>query len=171
MLNRKHPLYVLGNQIDWSIFEQEFGPLYVENFGRPGLPIRLVVGLHYLKYAYNESDELVVERLLENPYWQYFCGFEYFQHEVPLDPSSLVRWRKRVGSEGIGGDREATQGDGRDCEEEGVDEDSASGAGQCGYDGTGEGGGISDGCAVVSQDAGGVGTGSEARGDRVAAEL
>jgi len=59
------------------------------------------VGLHYLKYAYNESDESVVERLLENPYWQYFCGFEYFEHEVPLDPSSLVRWRRRVGSEGM----------------------------------------------------------------------
>ena len=49
ILNRNHPLYVLGNQIDWSVFEQEFGSLYVENVGRPGLPIRLVVGLHYLK--------------------------------------------------------------------------------------------------------------------------
>jgi IS5 family transposase len=101
VLNREHPLCVLANQMDWSIFEQEFGPLYVEGFGRPGLPIRLVVGLHYLKYAYNESDESVVERFLENPYWQYFCGFEYFQHEFPLDPSSWVRWRRRVGSEGM----------------------------------------------------------------------
>jgi IS5 family transposase len=101
MLNREHPLYRLANQIDWSAFEQEFGLLYVEGFGRPGLPIRLVVGLHYLKYAYNESDESVVERFLENPYWQYFCGFEYFQQEFPLDPSSLVRWRRRVGSEGM----------------------------------------------------------------------
>ena len=101
ILDRKHPLHVLANQIEWSVFEQEFGPLYVENIGRPGLPIRLVVGLHYLKYVYNESDESVVERFLENPYWQYFCGFEYFEHEMPLDPSSLVRWRKRVGSEGM----------------------------------------------------------------------
>src|SRR4030043_1553778 len=100
VLNREHPLYVLANQIDWSIFEQEFGPLYVENLGRPGLPIRLV-GLHYLKYASNESDESVVGRFLENPYWQYFCGFEYFEHEVPLDPSSLGRWRRRVGTEGM----------------------------------------------------------------------
>jgi IS5 family transposase len=101
VLNREHPLCVLANQMDWSIFEQEFGPLYVEGFGRPGLPIRLVVGLHYLKYTYNESDESVVECFLENPYWQYFCGFEYFQHEFPLDPSSLVRWRRRVGSKGM----------------------------------------------------------------------
>jgi IS5 family transposase len=64
---------------------------------RSRLPTRLIVSLHYLKHAFNESDELVVERFLENPYWQYFCGFEYFQHELPLDLFSLVRWRKRLG--------------------------------------------------------------------------
>ena len=67
ILNRDHPLYGLANEVDWSVFEQQFGPLYVENLGRPGLSIRLVVGLHYLKYCYNESDESVVERFLENP--------------------------------------------------------------------------------------------------------
>ncbi|EMY02574.1 transposase PF05598 domain protein, partial [Leptospira interrogans str. 2002000626] len=35
--------------------------------GRPGLRIRLLVGLHYLKHAYNVSDEKVVEGYLENP--------------------------------------------------------------------------------------------------------
>ena len=101
ILNREHPLYRLANEIDWSVFEEEFGSLYVDNVGRPGLPIRWVVGLHYLKYSFNESDESVVERFLENPYWQYFCGFEYFEHEIPLDPSSLVRWRRRVGPLGM----------------------------------------------------------------------
>jgi hypothetical protein len=48
-----------------------------------------------------ESDESVVDRLLENPYWQYFCGFEYFQHELSLDPTSLVKWRKRIGPKGM----------------------------------------------------------------------
>lgn len=83
------------------MFEQEFGKRYVENTGRPGKPIRLLVGLYYLKYTYSESDETVVERFLENPYWQYFCGFEYFQHEPPIDPSSLTRWRQRVGADGM----------------------------------------------------------------------
>lgn len=45
------------------------------------------------------SDEGVVEGFLENPYWQYFCGYEYFQHEFPCDPTSLGKWRKRVGPE------------------------------------------------------------------------
>jgi transposase, IS5 family len=101
ILDRRHPLYRLADSIDWSLFDTEFGPLYVENFGRPGLPIRLLVGFHYLKHAYNVSDEAVVERFLENPYWQYFCGCEYFQHELPLDPTSLVKWRKRIGPKGM----------------------------------------------------------------------
>ncbi|EKP12135.1 transposase PF05598 domain protein [Leptospira borgpetersenii str. Noumea 25] len=68
---------------------------------RPGLRIRLLVGLHYLKHAYNVSDEKVVECYLENPYWQYICGNEYFEHNFPCDPTSLVKWRKRIGSDGV----------------------------------------------------------------------
>src|SRR3989339_662812 len=101
MINRKHPLCKLADEIDWRVFEEEFGVLYVEKVGRPGLPIRLMVGLHYLKYTYNESDESVVEGFLENPYWQYFCGYEYFQHEFPLDATSLVKWRDRIGPSGL----------------------------------------------------------------------
>jgi transposase, IS5 family len=101
IVNKEHPLYILANQIEWGVFEEEFGALYEEKMGRPGLPTRLVVGLQYLKYTYNESDESVVERFIENPYRQYFCGCEYFEHTFPLDPSSLVRWRKRVGPVGM----------------------------------------------------------------------
>jgi len=96
ILDRKHPLFILSDQIDWTVFENKFGTLYADR-GRPALPTRLMVGLHYLKHAFDESDESVVARLLENPYWQYFCGFEFFIHRLPLDPSSLVRWRKRIG--------------------------------------------------------------------------
>ena len=87
--------------IDREYFEKEFGKFYVENVGRPGKPIRILVGLHYLKNAYDESDESCVERFLENPYWQYFCGFEHFQHEFPLKPTTLVKWRQRIGKAGI----------------------------------------------------------------------
>ncbi len=43
----------------------------------------------------------VVARWVENPYWQSFCGFEYFQHALPIDPSSLTRWHQRIGAEGM----------------------------------------------------------------------
>ncbi len=101
ILNNKHPLFVLANQIDWNFFEKEFGDYYCEDNGRPALPIRLMVGVHYLKSAYNVSDEGVVEAFIENGYWQYFLGYEYFQHYFPFDPATLVRWRQRIGSEAM----------------------------------------------------------------------
>jgi IS5 family transposase len=61
----------------------------------------LIAGLHYLKHTYGLSDEQVVQRWSENPYWQYFCGETYFQHELPLNPSSLTRWRQRLGDTGM----------------------------------------------------------------------
>ncbi len=100
MLDHTHPLVKLSDQIDWSQFTQAFGPLYAED-GRPGVPVRVMVGLHYLKHLFNESDESVVVKWVENPYWQYLCGCETFQHELPCHPSSLVKWRKRIGVEGM----------------------------------------------------------------------
>ena len=101
ILDHKHPLFVLAGKIDWKYFENELGEYYTEGRGRPALPIRLMVGIHYLKGAYDVSDEGVVEAFLENPYWQYFLGYEYFQHKAPMDPTSLVHWRQRIGSEGM----------------------------------------------------------------------
>ncbi len=101
ILDHDQPLYKMSHQIDWKVFEEEFGQLYSPDRGRPGLPIRLMVGLHYLKHTFDESDESVVEKLLQNPYWQYFCGFEYFQHHLPLDDTSLVKFRNRIGAKGL----------------------------------------------------------------------
>lgn len=96
IINMSHPLVILSRQLDWESLERTLGKLYVPHQGRPGLPTRLMVGLHYLKYAFDHSDESAVATFLENPYWQYFCGLEYFVHDLPLDPSSMTRWRQRL---------------------------------------------------------------------------
>ena len=57
--------------------------------------------MHYLKYTFDLSDEDVVEAWLQNPYWQYLSGMRYFQHDKPFDPSSMSRWRSRVGKAGL----------------------------------------------------------------------
>jgi IS5 family transposase len=51
----------------------------------------LIAGLHYLQHTYGLSDEQVVQRWAENPYWQYFCGETYFQPALPIDASSITR--------------------------------------------------------------------------------
>lgn len=48
---------------------------------------------------HNLSDESLCERWLENPYYQLFCGDEFFQHRLPFDRTSLTRWRLRMGEE------------------------------------------------------------------------
>ena len=101
ILNYKHPMFKLANAIDWSEFEEAFGKLYDPGQGRPAKPIRLMVGLHYLKHAFDLSDEDVVARWIENPYWQYFCGCTHFQHELPIDPSLMTKWRKKIKAKGL----------------------------------------------------------------------
>jgi Transposase DDE domain./Transposase domain (DUF772). len=99
-LNPRHELYLLSDTIDWSSLESDLSQYYI-NFGRPAKPIRLMVSLLILKQLYNLSDESVVARWTENPYFQYFSGFEHFQWEFPCNPSDLVHFRNRIGKEGI----------------------------------------------------------------------
>ena len=100
-LNQKHPLYILSNRIDWTLFEDAFSPLYCPDNGRPAKPIRLMVGLLILKHIRNISDESVVEQWGENLYYQYFCGNQEFVASVPCEASELVHFRKRIGEQGI----------------------------------------------------------------------
>jgi IS5 family transposase len=100
LLDMSHPLVRLGLCIDWSSFEQTLGDTYHPSQGAPGVSTRLMVALHYLKYQHDLSDEDVVAVWVENPYWQHFSGERYFQHRMPIDPSSMTRWRKRLSEAG-----------------------------------------------------------------------
>jgi IS5 family transposase len=98
LVDPRHPLVRMAALIDWGRFEAEFGLLYTDG-GRPGLPTRQMVGLHLLKHMDGLSDEAVCARYLDSPYAQLFCGETYFQHALPLDRSSMTRWRQRIGPE------------------------------------------------------------------------
>ena len=97
ILNPGHELVQLANKIDWPRLEAALIDSYCPDIGAPAKAIRLMVGLHYLKFTFDESDESVVARWVENPYWQYFCGYTHLQHECPIHPTSMTKWRNRVG--------------------------------------------------------------------------
>jgi IS5 family transposase len=99
VINMDHALVKLARTIDWGFLEEKFGAVYADGAGQPPLPTRLMAGLAILKHTYNFSDEVVCELWLENPYYQYFCGEEFFQHRLPLDRSSMTHWRNRMGEE------------------------------------------------------------------------
>lgn len=100
-LNPRHPLYRLTHRIAWDVLEKEFEKFY-SHTGRHAHPIRLMVGLLILKQLRNLSDESVVERWVENGYYQYFCGEAFFQWDFPCHPTDLVYFRKRIGEKGVG---------------------------------------------------------------------
>ena len=94
-----HPLAKLARTIDWRFLEERFGAVYTDKPGQPPLPTRLMAGLAILKHMHNLSDEELCARWVENPYFQFFCGEEFFRHKLPFDRSSLTRWRQRMGEE------------------------------------------------------------------------
>src|SRR5579863_6792385 len=94
-----HPLAKLAASIDWGFLERTLGAVYTDAPGQPPLPTRLMAGLAILKHMHDLSDEALCARWLENPYYQLFCGEEFFRHTLPFDRSSLTRWRQRMGEE------------------------------------------------------------------------
>jgi len=100
-INKEHELCQLAERIDWDELERDLSGYYCVDNGRPSIPIRKIVGVVFLKRMFNESDESVVDRWKENPYWQYFCGEVNFQHQWPFDPTELIKFRKRMGEQGM----------------------------------------------------------------------
>lgn len=98
-LDSRQALYQMAERMPWGEFEEAFGECYSEE-GRPAKPVRLMVSLLMLKQMFNLGDETVVGAWVQNPYWQFFSGFEEFQWELPCDPSDLVHFRHRIGEAG-----------------------------------------------------------------------
>ena len=82
-LNPKHPIYQLSKVIDWPTLEDDFTRLYSRR-GRPAKPIRLMNSLLLLKQLHDLSDDQVVERWIENPYWQFLSGEKELQLSEPV---------------------------------------------------------------------------------------
>jgi IS5 family transposase len=100
MIDTRHELVRLAALIDWAWFEEHWAGFFPSPEGRPATHPRLVAGLMYLQHAHGLSDAAVLARWVENPDYQHFTGAVFFQHQLPLHPSSLSRWRHRIGEEG-----------------------------------------------------------------------
>ncbi len=126
-IDMRHPLVVLATRMPWAEIEATLTPAFarqdragrvvedadlfgpatqlvgagVNNAGRPRLPIRLMVCMLYLKHAFNESDESVVERWSENVVWQFFSGMAYYEPRLPCDATQIGRFRGVLGEAGV----------------------------------------------------------------------
>jgi transposase, IS5 family len=96
IINMKHELVRLADAIDWEWIDGELAERFSDK-GRPGTESRFMVGLLLLKHIHALSDEEVCARWVENPYFQYFTGEEFFRHDFPHERSGLTHWRQRIG--------------------------------------------------------------------------
>ncbi len=126
MIALRHPLAGLSSRMPWQQIEASVSHLFMRkaragvampdldlfgeapavlgrksHAGRPRVALRIMIALLYLKHAFNESDEGVVERWGETPTWQFFSGQAYFEHHRPCDATTLVKFRKLLGDEGV----------------------------------------------------------------------
>jgi IS5 family transposase len=111
VIDLEHPLVQLSREFDWEGIRGEIAVNFCDGNGRPGSDTRVVLGLMYLKSAYSLSDEQLLERWVENPYWQWFCGYKTMQYQAPIDPTTLSRWRTRLGAEKLDGHKAVLQDD------------------------------------------------------------
>ena len=100
IIDLRHELAKLARLVDWDGLQQDLSQFYCADRGRPGGSVRLMAGLLLLKDMKGLSDEEVCEVWRENPYFQYFCGEQFFQHRLPVEPPSLSIFRKRIGPTG-----------------------------------------------------------------------
>ena len=99
-IDMNNQLVKLGQLIRWEYLDSEISQLFSSSTGRPATRTRLIVGLMYLQHSHGLSDEAVVLGWIQNPYWQHFCGEVFLQTRAPIHPTSLTRWRNRLGEEG-----------------------------------------------------------------------
>ncbi len=96
IINMKHELVVLADKIDWTWLDAELAESFSDQ-GRPAEPVRFMIGMFMLKHTYDLSDEQVWDRWVQDPYFQYFTGEEFFQHQLAHERSGMSHWRKRIG--------------------------------------------------------------------------
>lgn len=126
MIDLRQPLAVLASRLPWQQLEASLAHLLSHkartglampdldlfgeavqlvdrksNAGRPRVPLRTMIALLYLKHAFNLSDEAVVERWSETPRWQFFSGLAYYEERLPCDATTLVKFRRLLGEEGV----------------------------------------------------------------------
>ena len=100
-IDMRHPRVLLADRLDWESFEPHWNARFSNTSAPKAASARLAAGLLMLKHREKLSDERLIEAWTQNPYMQYFCGETHFQHEPPINPITLGRWRRQLGEEGL----------------------------------------------------------------------
>jgi len=91
----------MARLVPWELAEEIYLESLCDDFGAPALSARVALGALLIKERLGLTDRETVETIRENPYLQFFLGFEEFSQKRPFDASVMVDFRKRFGEDGI----------------------------------------------------------------------
>jgi hypothetical protein len=94
-------LVLLRRLIPWQPLIDRLTPFYHPNKGRNGQSLRTTVAVSIVARLRQLSDEKVIEQVQENRYMQYLCNVPDQGLQTFMNPSTLCRFRKRLGTSGI----------------------------------------------------------------------
>ena len=99
--NPTHDLILLRRLIPWQAIMDRLTPFYHSHKGRNGHCLRTMIAISILARLRQLSDEKVIEGIKETRVMQYFCNVPDQGLNTFMNPSSLCRFRKRLGTQGI----------------------------------------------------------------------
>src|SRR5665648_357298 len=88
----------MAKLLDWDKFALIYGENFSTTMGAKGINARVVIGALIIKHIEVKDDRGTIEAIKENPYMQFFLGFDHFSSEPVFDPSLFVHIRKRLGN-------------------------------------------------------------------------
>lgn len=89
----------LAKLLDWDSFAAIYSNTLSTTTGAGSVDARVVIGAMIIKHLENKDDRGTIEIIQENPYMQFFLGFDHFHFKPVFDPSLFVHIRKRLGGE------------------------------------------------------------------------
>jgi len=96
-----HDLIILRQLIPWPSIMDGLVPFYNLKQGRTGCALRPLSAVSILARRRQLSDRKIIEHIQENRYMQYVCNVPDPDLRTFMNPSTLCRFRKRLGIEGI----------------------------------------------------------------------
>lgn len=94
--NSNNRWVILCKIIPWIELEEKYARNFKPKGGRLAKSFRIALGSLIIKEKMNLSDEETVNQIMENPFLQYFLGFDTFQYEKPFNSSLMTHFRQRL---------------------------------------------------------------------------
>jgi len=85
--------------LDWDKFASIYAMNFGSSIGAKSINARVVIGALIIKHIEAKDDRGTIAIIQENPYMQFFLGFDHFSSEPIFDASLFVHIRKRLGND------------------------------------------------------------------------